>query len=120
MQARETLPFSNDGAKVLVVKFNDYQCPSCKQASIVFEPILAKYKPSEVKFLVKNYPLNPACNPGVSAVVHTAACEAAATSVMAKSKGTFETLTGWFFEHQEELSPVSVRRAAKEVGKIDD
>ena len=40
--------------------------------------------------------------------------------MMAKSKGTFEKLTAWFFEHQEELSPVTVRRAAKEVGGIDD
>jgi uncharacterized membrane protein/protein-disulfide isomerase len=120
VQTKETLPYSNDGAKVLVVKFNDWQCPSCKQAAYTFEPILARYKPSEVKYLVKNYPLNPACNVGVSAVVHTAACDAAAASVMAKSKGTFEKLTGWFFEHQEELSPVTVRRAAKEVGGIDD
>jgi uncharacterized membrane protein/protein-disulfide isomerase len=120
LQERVAVPFSNDGAKVLVVKFNDYQCPSCKQAAIVFEPILARYKPSEVKFLVKNYPLNPACNPGVSAVVHTAACDAAAATMMAKSKGTFDTLAAWLFEHQDELSPTTVRRAAKEVGKIDD
>ena len=120
MQERVAVPYSNDGAKVLIVKFNDYQCPSCKQASIVFEPIIARYKPSDVKFLVKNYPLNPACNPGVSAVVHTAACDAAAATTMAKSKGTFDTLAAWLFEHQEELSPTTVRRAAQEVGKIDD
>jgi uncharacterized membrane protein/protein-disulfide isomerase len=120
LQERITLPYSRDGAKVLVVKFNDWQCPSCRQAAYAFEPILARYKPSEVKYLVKNYPLNPACNPGVSSLVHTAACDAAAATVMAKPKGTFEKLATWLFAHQEELSPATVRRAAKEVGGIDN
>jgi uncharacterized membrane protein/protein-disulfide isomerase len=120
LQPREAVPYANDGAKVLVVKFNDYQCPSCKQAAYTLEPVLAGYKPSDVKLLVKNFPLNPACNPAVSAVVHTAACEAAAATVMAKRKGTFDTLTSWLFAHQEELSPVTVRRAAKEIGGIDN
>jgi serine/threonine-protein kinase len=120
MQPRETLAYTNEGAKVLVVKFNDYQCPSCKQAAYAFEPILAGYKPSDVKYLVKNFPLNPACNPAVSTMVHTAACDAAAATVVAKRKGTFDQLAAWLFAHQEELSPATVREAAKEVGKIAD
>jgi uncharacterized membrane protein/protein-disulfide isomerase len=120
VQTRETLPYSNDGAKVLVVKFNDYQCPSCKQAAYAFEPLLARYQPSEVKYLVKDYPLNPACNPGVSSLVHTAACDAAAATKMARAKGTFEKMAAWLFEHQEELSPATVRRGAKEIAGIDD
>ena len=120
MQERVALPYSNDGAKVLVVKFNDYQCPSCRQAAYAFEPILNGYKPSDVKYLVKNFPLNPECNPAVSSMVHTAACDAAAATVMAKRKGTYDKLSAWLFAHQEELSPATVRRAAKEVGGIDD
>ena len=38
--------------------------------------------------------------------MHTAACDAAAAAVMARSKGTFEKLKDWFFMHQDELSPV--------------
>ena len=78
------------------------------------------YKPSDVKYLVKNFPLNPACNPAVSSMVHTAACDAAAATDMAKRKGTFDKLAAWLFAHQEELSPATVRRAAKEIGGIDD
>jgi len=120
LQERVALPYANDGAKVLVVKFNDYQCPSCKQAAYAFEPILNGYKPSDVKYLVKNFPLNPECNPAVSSMMHAAACDAAAATQMAKRKGTFNTLASWLFAHQEELSPATVRRAAKEVGGIDD
>jgi uncharacterized membrane protein/protein-disulfide isomerase len=120
VQPRVDLPFPMDGAKVLVVKFNDYQCGGCKESHFAHEPVLAKYKPSEVKFLMKHFPLAPACNAAVSRMVHPAACDAAAAAVMARQKGTFDKLSGWLFAHQEELSPATVRRAAAEIGGIAD
>jgi uncharacterized membrane protein/protein-disulfide isomerase len=120
MQDKVDVPYPKNGAKVLVVKFNDYQCPPCKQTYTDYERILARYKPAEVKYVLKHYPLDPACNPGVSRLVHPAACDAAAAAVMAGSKGTFDKLTAWFFAHQEELSPATIRTAAKEVGGIGD
>jgi uncharacterized membrane protein/protein-disulfide isomerase len=120
MQDKVDVPYPKDGAKVLVVKFNDYQCPPCKQTYYGYEPILARYKPSEVKYVMKHFPLDPACNPAVRNLLHTAACDAAAAAVMARSKGTLDTLATWFFAHQQELSPATVRTAAKEIGGIDD
>ncbi len=105
---------------MLVVKFNDYQCPPCKQTYVAYEPILARYKPADVKYLMKHFPLNPECNSAVSSLVHPAACDAAAAAEMARSKGTFDQLTAWFFAHQEELSPATVRTAAKDAGGIGD
>ena len=87
----------------------------------VLENIVALgYKPTDVKYLMKHFPLNPNCNPAVSSMVHAAACDAAAAAVMARPKGTFDKLTAWFFEHQQELSPATVRRAAAEIGGIPD
>jgi uncharacterized membrane protein/protein-disulfide isomerase len=120
LQPKVDLPFPTDGAKVLVVKFNDYQCGGCKESHFAHEPVLARYKPSEVKFVLKHFPLAPACNAAVSRVVHPAACDAAAAAVMARSKGTFDKLSGWLFAHHEELSPATVRRAAAEIGGITD
>ena len=121
-QEKVELPYQSDGAKVLVVKFNDYQCPPCKQTYFAYEPILAKYKdrPQDVKYIMKHFPLDPKCNSGVPTLVHAAACDAAAAAVMARSKGTFDKLTDWFFLHQEELSPVTVREAAKDVAGVTD
>jgi uncharacterized membrane protein/protein-disulfide isomerase len=121
-QDRVEVPFPNGGAKVLVVKFNDYQCPPCKQTYFAYEPILAKYKdrPQDVKYIMKHFPLDPKCNSGVGAMVHPAACDAAAAAVMAQSKGTFDKLTDWFFVHQAELSPTTVRQAAKDIGGVTD
>jgi uncharacterized membrane protein/protein-disulfide isomerase len=119
-QDKVDVPYPNDGAKVLVVKFNDYQCPPCRQTYYAYESIFAKYKPSDVKYLMKHFPLDPKCNPAVASLVHPAACDAAAAAVMARSKGTFDKLTAWFFGHQEALTPATVRAAAKDVGGIAD
>jgi len=120
MQPKVQVPYTAEGAKVLVVKFNDYQCPPCKQTYEAYESILAKYEPRGVKYLMKHYPLNPQCNSSVPTMVHPAACEAAAAAVMAKSKGTYDKLAAWFFANQGTLSPATVREAAKTVGGITD
>lgn len=121
-QEKVEVPYPADGAKVLIVKFNDYQCPPCRQTYFAYEPILAKYKdrPKDVKYILKHFPLDPACNSAVPSLVHPAACDAAAAAVMAQKKGTFDKLTDWFFSHQEELSPATVKTAAREVGGITD
>ena len=120
MQEKVEVPYPRDGAKVLVVKFNDYQCPPCKQTYYAYEPIFAKYKPSDVKYLMRHFPLDPACNSAFHTFMHSAACDAAAAAVMAGPKGTFDKLSAWFFAHQEELSPATVRTAAKDIGGIRD
>ena len=47
-QPRVPLVVPADGAKVLIVKFNDYQCPACGQSYLQYKPILAKYAASSI------------------------------------------------------------------------
>ena len=76
----------------------------------------------QVKYVVKQYPLEPECNPGVPSVVHSASCEAAASVLMAKAKGTSDKLEDWIFAHigPPQLTPEQVKDAAKSVGGITD
>jgi uncharacterized membrane protein/protein-disulfide isomerase len=122
VQPKVEMPYSNDGARVLLVKFNDYQCPPCRATYFAYESIIEKYKdrPKDFKYELKHYPLDPSCNASVGNLVHPAACAAAAAAVMAGPKGTFDKLTDWFFMHQDQLSPSTVRTAAKDVGGITD
>src|SRR5262245_53526891 len=79
-QPRVPLVIPNDGAKVLIVKFNDFQCPACGQAHVQYKPVFAKYaaeKPGQVKLVLKDYPLNRDCNDGLGQTMHPAACDAA-------------------------------------------
>ena len=122
LQPKVELPYPADGARVLIVKFNDYQCPPCRGTYFGYEPVLAKYKdrPRDVRFLLKHYPLDSKCNPGVTNTMHPAACDAAAAAVMARANGAFDKLSDWFYLHQDELSPATVRRAAQDVAGIKD
>ena len=39
VQPREDLGVPANGAKVVVVKFNDYQCPACRQAYLAYRSL---------------------------------------------------------------------------------
>lgn len=120
-QPKVTLPYENNGVKVLIVEFTDYQCPFCRGKYIELKPILEKYagRPKDVTLLVKNWPINTACNQ-VTQTLHPSACDAAAAVVMARRKGTADQLMDWYFMHQAEMTPATVRSAAASVGKITD
>ncbi|MGE0447966.1 MAG: vitamin K epoxide reductase family protein [Vicinamibacterales bacterium] len=112
-----------EGAKVVVVKFADYQCPACGQAYQAYKPLFAKYEasnPGAVRLVHKDYPLNPDCNPAVSAMLHPAACDAAVAVRLAAATGHAAELEEWLYMHQPEMTPESVRRAAREIGKVTD
>jgi len=120
-QPRMTLPISSDGAKVLIVKFTDLQCPSCGVSHIAMKPRLAEYQaryPGAVKLVAKDYPLQPECNPNVQRAVHLAACDAAAAVRMARQQGKGDALEDWFYANQSSLTPMSVRQAAATIGGV--
>jgi protein-disulfide isomerase len=121
-QPKIPMPYENDGAKVLIVEFTDLQCPFCRQKHIELKPILEKYaaKPKDVTFILKHWPINTACNAGVSRTLHPAACDAAAAVVMGRPKKTADLLVDWLFMNQDGMTSATVRRAAAEVGKIAD
>lgn len=116
-------PFANDGTKVVIVEFADFQCPHCRQMYFAYKPVLEKYltaAPKDVTFLFKPWPLSSRCNDSVPSVHFAATCEASAAYVLAAHRGTGDQLKDWLFLHQEELTPDTVRRAAADVGKISD
>ncbi|MGE3705162.1 MAG: vitamin K epoxide reductase family protein [Vicinamibacterales bacterium] len=120
---RIPLVVPSEGAKVLIVKFNDYQCPACGGSYQAYKPILEKYAkshPGAVKMVLKDYPLSPKCNNNMQVEMHSGACEAAVAVRLARQKGTAEALEEWLYSHQEGLNPDSVRKAAREIGQITD
>ena len=112
-----------EGAKVVVVKFADYQCPACAQAYEAYKPIFAKYQasnPGAVKLVMKDFPLNPNCNSAVRQMLHSGACDAAVAVRLARATNKADELEEWFYTHQPDMNPESVRKAALEIGKITD
>jgi uncharacterized membrane protein len=117
-----SFPYDNNGAKVLIVEFADFQCPHCRDAYFALKPVIDKYtgNPKDVTFMFKTWPLNSHCNASVPVANFVASCDASALYVMAKQKGTGDTLRDWFFVHQNELSPDTVRTEATKVAKVTD
>lgn len=122
-QPRVPLAVPAEGATVVIVKFNDYQCPACGQTYMNYKGILAKYaaeRPGAVKMIAKDYPLEPECNANVPTVVHQAACEGAAAVRMATLRGKREAMEEWLYSHQPTLTPAIVREAARDIAQITD
>src|SRR5260221_13336963 len=106
-----------------MVEFADFQSPHCRQMYFAYKPILDRYlaeHPRDVPFICKTWPINANCNPNVPGVNFAASCDASAAFIMAKPKGTAAKLKDWFFMHQEELSPATIRRAAADTGGVAD
>ena len=119
---RVPLVIPPEGAKVLIVKFNDFQCPPCAQSYLSYKPILAKYEaqtPGAVKVVLKDYPLNPGCNANVG-MVHPAACEAAVAVRLAAEHNRAEAMAEWCYTHQPSMTSASVRQAAHDIGGVND
>jgi uncharacterized membrane protein/protein-disulfide isomerase len=124
MQPRIDVPISRDGAKVLMVKFSDYQCPGCGMTYVAYAPIIDKWtRTGAFHFVLKHFPLEQECNGAVPGGDHMAACEAAAAVQMARRRndGSADRLEHWFFTHQTPmLSPDQAKQAAKDIAGIQD
>jgi uncharacterized membrane protein len=125
LQPKVDVPVPSDGAAVLMVKFNDYQCPPCRQTYEAYGPLLAKWaQTGKFKFVLKHFPLDAECNGAAPGGPHPAACEAAAAVIMARRKndGSAEKLEHWLFAHQGPpiLMPDEVKAAARDVAGITD
>jgi protein-disulfide isomerase len=118
-QPRVNVPVAANGAQVLIVKFNDYECPSCRQTYMEYKGILAKYQNDpKVRFVTMDFPLDSECNAGGG--IHAAACEAAAAVRMAKAKGKGPEMEEYLFSNQDKMTPTWVKGAVRQVAQVTD
>lgn len=120
---RMTVPVSPDGAAVLVVKFTDFQCPSCAATHFNYKPVYAKYEashPGAVKEVTKFYPLDSSCNPSLVQSLHPGGCLFSAIALMAEKRGTGMQMMDWLYGNQNSLNPFAAQQAAVTVGKINN
>jgi uncharacterized membrane protein/protein-disulfide isomerase len=124
-EARERVAMAipADGAKVLIVKFNDFQCPPCRNSHLAYKPVLAKYlteHAGQVRYVLKDYPLDAECNANVANTIHPSACEAAVAVRLARTHNREEAMIEWIFANQPMLTPELVKQGAREVGQVTD
>ena len=108
-------------ATVVIVKFNDYQCPPCRQTFDMYKPLKAKWDkeaPGKVKFVTKDFPLEAECNASIKGGVHQLACEAAAAVRMARANGKSDALEDWIFANQPGLTLDGLKKAVLDIGGV--
>jgi protein-disulfide isomerase len=124
-ESRERVPLSipAEGAKVLIVKFNDFQCPPCRNSHLAYKPVLAKYlaeHAGDVRYVLRDYPLDAECNANVANTIHPSACEAAVAVRLARTHNREEAMIEWIFANQSMLTPELVKQGARDVGQVTD
>lgn len=89
-------------APIQIVKFTDFQCPTCQRAAHDLESILADFDPSTYRIVYKNFPLDRKCNRLVSAQgpdfdIHPGSCHIALLAQGAGSMDGFWKAVGLFY-----------------------
>lgn len=123
-QPRVDVGIPADGARVVILKFNDYECPGCRQTEMAYRPVLdkfAKSHPKAVKYVVKDWPWNSSCNFNASRTIpgHEASCDAAVAARLARDRGKLDPMTEWLYGNQG-ATPGAVRDAARRLLGVTD
>jgi len=122
-QPRVQVTVPGTTAPVVVLKFNDYQCPACGQTYQEYRGVLARYaseQPGVLDFQARDYPLEGECNSFAPGGTHSGACEAAVAVRLAREQGKADAMEMWLYANQPLLNPESVRQAARDVGGVTD
>ena len=122
---REETGVPADGAKVVIVKFNDFQCPGCREGWVLYKPLIdeyAKTNPGAVKYVIKDYPLEGECNFATPNMNHFTSCESSAAVRMARAVGKADEMEAWLFTNQTRLAGGVdvVTEGLKEVAGVTD
>ena len=94
-------------AKTYLVKFSDFQCPSCLTAKPFVDDLINKY-PDQLLFVYRHFPLSQ----------HPFSRKAALSSIAAADQNKFWEMYEYLFANQEKLSDKVIASAASEL-KLD-
>ena len=93
-------------ARVVVIEYGDFECPSCKVAAQTPKLLLERF-PNKVRFVFRHFPLEEA---------HPHALQAAETAEAAGAQGKFWPMHDLLFRNQAHLKQADLQRHARDLG----
>jgi protein-disulfide isomerase len=93
-------------ARVVVIEYGDFECPSCKVAATTPTLLMERF-PNQVRFIFRHFPVPE---------VHPHAMLAAEASEAAAAQGRFWPMHHLLFDNQAHLNQKSLLRYAGELG----
>lgn len=124
MVSSSVLPVSTDAsplimgpasAPITIVEFSDFQCPYCRRGALILHQVQARWG-NQVRVILRNFPLDPSCNPKVQHNMHQVACEAAKVVYCSQQQGKMKPVYETLFENQAKLAPGKTFEMAAAVG----
>lgn len=98
----DALAIGPSDAPITIQEFSDFQCPYCRMGAQRLKALQHRY-PGKIRVVLRNFPLDPSCNPQIQGRGHPMACAAARTVFCAEKQGKFEAVYEEIFENQAEL-----------------
>ena len=102
-------------AKITLVEFSDFLCPSCQRASQLNAIILANHR-HDTALVFKHYPLDTSCNSAISRMVHPGACTIAAASECLHQQGKFWPFHDLVFERVRAYDVKGIEEDVRQLG----
>ena len=104
-------------APLTIVDFSDFKCPHCKHAANVLTRLIGEYG-GQVRFVFKQFPNDPACNPNIpSGRPSSGSCLLAKAALCAHAQGHFWPYHDVLFATQEETyTPEKLISLAQKLG----
>jgi len=96
----------SEHARVTLIEYGDFECPTCKLAAPTIKMLLDQY-PNQIRFAYRHFPLEDA---------HPHALLAAEASESAAAQGRFWPMFDFLFRNQAHLKEKDLQRYAAEVG----
>ena len=90
---------------------------------MMYKPVIARFiadHPGQVRYILRDYPLDAECNNNVANTIHPSACEAAVAVRLARTHGREDQMIEWIFENQPSLTPDLVKQGARDIGQVTD
>jgi protein-disulfide isomerase len=96
----------SEHARVVVVEYGDFECPSCKVAAATPTLLMERF-PNQVRFVFRNFPLEEA---------HPHALLAAEAAEAVAAQGEFWQMYDVLFRNQAHLKSADLQRYAGDLG----
>jgi protein-disulfide isomerase len=96
----------SEHARVTLIEYGDFECPSCKVAATTPKLLLERY-PNKIRFIFRHFPLLDA---------HPHALMAAEVAEAAAGQGKFWSMHDVLFQNQAHLKDKDLHRYATDIG----
>ena len=104
---------NHPNAPIKIKVFSDFECPACKALSVTIQMLKSHYQDKlDIEYFF--FPLDIACNPGMSHPLHPFACKAA--YIASCSGKDFEKVHDELFQNQDKFSDAWLDSFAAKLG----